>query len=120
SGTAAVMLAFATLADGALVLGLLATLGGVCNATAQLGANVFIAQFLPVHRQGIGFAVKQSAMPGASLAAGLSLPAIALTLGWRWAFAAGALLTLGAVLVVRLRLPAESPARSDPPVVDAS
>ena len=60
------------------MLAALAAAAGMCNATAQLSANVFIARDLPAHRQGLGFAVKQSAMPGASLVAGLTLPAIAL------------------------------------------
>lgn len=89
-------------------LAVLAALSGVCNATAQLSANVFIARDLPVHRQGLGFAVKQSAMPGASLVAGLTLPAVALTLGWRWVFVLGAALAGGAGVLVRATLPAET------------
>lgn len=108
-GTTAVELAIAGAARGPVVLGLLAGAGGVCNATAQLGANVFIATSLPLHRQGIGFAVKQSAMPGASLVAGLALPALGLTVGWRWAFVAAAALTATAVAVVRIRLPEAGP-----------
>ncbi len=99
-----VQLAIATVAGRAEVLALLAAVAGVANATAQLGANVFIARCLPVHRQGIGFAVKQSAMPGASLLAGLALPSIATTLGWRWVFVAGAALSGAALLAVRVRL----------------
>jgi predicted MFS family arabinose efflux permease len=111
SGTTAVQLAIAAAARGPLALGLLAGAGGVCNATAQLGANVFIATSLPLHRQGIGFAVKQSAMPGASLVAGLALPALGLTVGWRWAFVAAAALSATAVAVVRARLPEAPPTR---------
>jgi predicted MFS family arabinose efflux permease len=66
---------------------------------------VFIARDLPLHRQGIGFAVKQSAMPGASLVAGLALPLIALTLGWRWVFVGGAALALGALVGIRRAVP---------------
>jgi MFS family permease len=106
------------------VLSVLAAAAGVCNATAQLSANVFIARDLPAHRQGLGFAVKQSAMPGASLVAGLTLPAIALTLGWRWVFLLGASLAGAAMVLVRARLPldvqrteahARAAAREDPP-----
>jgi predicted MFS family arabinose efflux permease len=104
-GTAAVQLGIAATAQAVVALGALAAVGGVCNATAQLGANVFIARGLAPNRQGIGFAVKQSAMPGASLVAGLALPAVALTLGWRWAFAMGAVLTAAALVAIRRRLP---------------
>lgn len=106
AGTVVVEVLVAGAARSAWSIGALSAAGGVCNATAQLGANVFIARHLPLHRQGIGFAVKQSAMPGASILAGLSLPAIAVPFDWRWAFAVAALLTTGALCVVRARLPA--------------
>lgn len=109
AGTAAVQLAIAVLAHDAVVLGLLSAVGGVCNATSQLGANVFIARHVAPRRQGVGFAVKQSAMPGASLVAGLALPAVAIPFGWRWAFALGAAFTVVAWVVVRTRLPETRP-----------
>ena len=106
-GAASVELLTAAGARTSWTIAVLAACGGVCNATAQLGANVFIARNLPLRRQGIGFAIKQSAMPGASMVAGLTLPAVALTLGWRWAFAFGGVLTLGALVMVRRNLPPE-------------
>lgn len=90
------------------VLAIVAAAAGICNATAQLSANVFIARDLPVQRQGVGFAVKQSAMPGASLVAGLALPTVALTLGWRWVFVLGSAVAAGALVVIRMRLPADA------------
>lgn len=107
SCAALVDVAVALLARHPALLALLAACGGVANATAQLGANVFIARDLPAQRQGIGFAIKQSAMPGASLVAGLTLPAIGLTLGWRWAFVLGAVLTAVALVLVRRNLPVD-------------
>ncbi len=100
-----VQLGVAGLARHPAALALLAAAGGVANATAQLSANVFIARDLPLHRQGLGFAVKQSAMPGASLVAGLTLPTLALTVGWRWVFVTGAVLAAAAAAVVAARLP---------------
>lgn len=104
SGTVVVQLAIAT-AQHVVALAVMAAAGGVFNATAQLGANVFIARQMPPHRQGIGFAVKQSAMPGASLLAGVALPAVALPLGWRWAFVLGAGAALAALAVTWRRVP---------------
>lgn len=104
AGTAAIQLLMAVAATGPAVLGALAAAAGICNATAQLSANVFIARDLPPQRQGVGFAVKQSAMPGASLVAGVALPAVALTVGWRWVFVLGAALSSVAVLLVRTGL----------------
>ena len=110
SVTTIVQLALAAAPPWPVALALFAAIGGVANATSQLSANVYIARYLPLHRQGIGFAVKQSAMPGASLVAGLLLPSVALTLGWRWVFVVGAGLSAVAMLAVRIRLaPAATP-----------
>ena len=68
--------------------------GGVANALAQPAANLFIARTVPAARLGMAFAVKQSGIPAATLLGGLAVPTIALTVGWRWAFVAGALLPI--------------------------
>lgn len=75
----------------ATLLGWLA-LGGVANALAQPAANLFIARTVEEARLGIAFAVKQSGIPAATLLGGLAVPSIALTVGWRWAFVAAAVL----------------------------
>ncbi|MEI2698903.1 MAG: MFS transporter [Microthrixaceae bacterium] len=111
SGTVVMQLLIAGAVRHPALLAAIAAGAGVCNATAQLSANVFVARDLPLHRQGVGFAVKQSAMPGAALVAGLALPTIALTVGWKWVFVLSSTLALVALVVVRDRLPAD--ARSD-------
>ena len=68
---------------------------GFGNAVVQPSGNVAITVGVPLRRQGLAFGVKQAAGPGAALAAGLAVPALALTLGWRWGFAAAGLLSLG-------------------------
>lgn len=68
--------------------------GGFANALAQPAANLFIATTVRAERLGLAFAVKQSGIPGATLLGGLAVPTIALTVGWRWAFVAGALLPI--------------------------
>lgn len=109
AAVAVVQLLIAAIADSAWLLALLASLAGVANSTAQLSANVYIATQMRYERQGIGFAVKQSAMPGASLVAGVALPTVALTLGWRWVFVLAGLLSAAMVAAVIRWLP-------DPPV----
>jgi 4-diphosphocytidyl-2-C-methyl-D-erythritol kinase len=49
-----------------------------------------LARRVEVARRATAFAVKQSAIPAAMLLGGLAVPALALTVGWRWAFAGGA------------------------------
>jgi predicted MFS family arabinose efflux permease len=58
-----------------------------------------VASHVPRHRFGLAFAVKQSGIPLATLLAGLAVPAIALTIGWRYGYAVAAALALGAALL---------------------
>lgn len=74
--------------------------GGFANALAQPAANLFIATTVRAERLGLAFAVKQSGIPGATLLGGLAVPTIALTVGWRWAFVAGALLPIAGGLTI--------------------
>jgi MFS family permease len=67
-------------------------LGGIGNTLGQLAMNLLLARGISADRQGLAFGAKQAAVPLAALLAGLSLPAIGLTLGWRWAFLLAALL----------------------------
>lgn len=83
---------------------------GVANALGQPAANVLVTQGVPAHRRGMGFGVKQSAIPAATTLAGASVPAVALTVGWRWAFVIMAGIGVIAVLMVP-RLPDPQPSR---------
>lgn len=67
-------------------------LAGLANTMAQPAANIVVSQRIPFERQGIAMAVKQSAIPAATILAGVAVPVIGLTVGWRWAFVGGALL----------------------------
>jgi len=68
--------------------------GGIANAFIQVGANHLLAVDVPLRQQGIAYGVKQSAVPLAAVLAGLSVPVIGLTVGWRAAYAGGALVGL--------------------------
>lgn len=63
---------------------------GLGNAVAQPAANLAIIRGVPTGRQGLAFGVKQAAVPGGSVLAGIAVPLIGLTIGWRWAFIASA------------------------------
>ena len=76
---------------------------GLPNSLAQPASNLLIAQGVPAARRGMGFGVKQSSIPTATLLAGVAVPAIALTIGWRWVFViAGAIGLLAAAVVPEL------------------
>lgn len=93
-------LGIALLARSFASLVVLLGVAGVANALAQPAANLLIARALPAHRQGVAFAVKQSAIPLATLLAGAAVPAVALTVGWQWGFAGAAVLACASALTV--------------------
>jgi MFS family permease len=101
--SALVLALMATVSSWASLLTLLLIAGMVSSAT-QPAANLFLARRIPSARQGVAFGIKQAAVPGAALAGGLAVPGLALTVGWRWAFAIGAgLAVVAAALVPRPR-----------------
>lgn len=78
-------------------------LSGIAYALGQTAVNVFLATAVPAGRQGMALGVKQAAIPMSGTLAGLAVPVFALTLGWRSAFWAFAVLAvIGAVAVPRL------------------
>ncbi|MHB1710448.1 MAG: MFS transporter [Acidimicrobiales bacterium] len=77
---------------------LLVVAGMVSSATAT-ATNVFLARRTrPVHL-GRAFGIKQAAVPLATVIGGLAVPAVAVTIGWRWAFVIAG---LGALATSRL------------------
>jgi MFS family permease len=68
--------------------------GGVGNALAQPATNLYLARTVGRERLGLAFGVKQSAIPCATLLGGIAVPAVALTVGWRWAYVLAAVAAL--------------------------
>ena len=93
------LLGIAALASDLVTLLVFLGLAGVSNALAQIGSNLALARAVPAHRQGLAYGLKQAAIPTATLLAGLAVPALALTVGWRWAFGLAAALALPLALV---------------------
>ncbi|MEU8073250.1 MFS transporter [Micromonospora sp. NPDC049151] len=94
------LLAVAGLARSYPVLVALLALSAAANALGQLASNAALAEHVPASRQGLSFGVKQAAVPAATLLAGLAVPTVALTAGWRWAFVAAAVAALAALPAV--------------------
>ncbi|MTK02747.1 MFS transporter [Micromonospora sp. CP22] len=82
-----------------VLVGLLAV-AGTANALGQLSSNALLARHVPPRRQGLSFGVKQAAIPLSTLLAGVAVPTLALTVGWRWAFVAAAGAALAALPAV--------------------
>ena len=96
--SASALVALALASSYPFILAALAV-AGMANALAQIGTNQALAQVVPADRQGFAFGVKQSAVPASTLLAGLAVPLVGLTFGWRASFFAGVLLAIGYVLV---------------------
>jgi MFS family permease len=98
--SAASLLGVALLAGSWAGLVACLVLGGLANAVSHPAANLSLAREVPAGHQGLSFGIKQAAIPVATLLAGLAVPTIAVTLGWRWAFAGGAALALAVAVLV--------------------
>ncbi len=77
--------------------------GGVGSALGQPAANRLVVTAVPRDRQGLGFGIKQSSQPGATMLAGLSVPILGVTFGWRSAFLAAPVLAVLAAFAARGR-----------------
>lgn len=99
-GSAASLLGVAILARSWTGLVACLVLGGLANATTHPATHLSLARNVPAGRQGLSFGIKQAAIPTATLLAGLAVPTLALTVGWRWAFAGAAALALLVALAV--------------------
>lgn len=102
-GSSLCLLGLALVGDQAWMMAVL-WLAALPNSLGQPSSNLLVAQGVPVTRRGLGFGVKQSAIPLATLLAGFAVPAVALTIGWRWVFVIGGVLGLVAAASVP-RLP---------------
>lgn len=98
---AVLLLAIAGVAHSLTTLALLLVVAGMANALAQPSTNLHLAVNLPSGIQGRAFGLKQASVPMASLLGGLAVPSIALTIGWRWAFVAAAVLSALAAPIVK-------------------
>ncbi len=97
AGTGAATFFIAGFARGTWALGLALFLAGASSALAQPAMAALLVGAVRTESQGIAFGIKQAAGPASSLVAGLALPLVALSLGWRWAFV---ILGTGAILTI--------------------
>lgn len=116
-GKAALIVVFGTSAAAFAVFGLTAALvmlfvGSAIAALSQAGGNpstnTLIGQVLPRGDRGVVTGIKQSGVQAGIAVAGLTLPAIALWLGWRQAMLVVALGPILAGLVAMLVVPKTS------------
>lgn len=85
-GSAVCLGGIALMVHDTVTLSLFLIIGGLANSFANPSANLLLVDVVPVGRRALALGVKQAAIPMATLLAGLSIPVLGLTLGWRWAF----------------------------------
>ena len=91
------MLAIAAFAHSAWQFGVILAVAGMGNALNQPSANLMLTTHIGPDRLGFALATKQSGMPAAAVLGGAAVPAIALTVGWQWAYVAGAVIAVTAI-----------------------
>lgn len=101
TAAAGILLGIAATARSWVMLAAWLACAGVVNAVAQPAADLALARGVPARWQGTAYGARTGSVPVATLLAGAAVPALGLTVGWRWAFATGALLSVGYALVAR-------------------
>lgn len=76
----------------------LLAIAGAANALGQLAVNIYVSQKTLPHQQGTAYGIKQSAIPVAGLFAGLAVPLLGVTIGWRYTFVVFAITVAALVL----------------------
>lgn len=85
------MVGIATLSTSWTMLAIWLAIAGVASGFSSPTANLGLARQVAPSRQGLAFGIKQAAVPAGTLIAGLAIPVVALTIGWRWAYGLAAL-----------------------------
>ncbi len=92
-------------------------IAGASTALAHPVSNSLIVHQVAPRNRAFAFGLKQAAIPAATFVAGISVPVLALTLGWRWAFGVAsvfAILFLPILFRVVPRVPAATVWRAGP------
>lgn len=97
---AIVLASIAAFAHSSLELGCLLFFAGVISSAVMPATNLFLARRVPSAKQGTAFGIKQAAQPSAALIGGLAVPALAVTVGWRWAFVAASALSIVTAMII--------------------
>jgi predicted MFS family arabinose efflux permease len=90
-------------AESTPVIAAALVVSGISASLTQTASNLSIARCVIPSRHGWLFGIKHACVPAAMFLAGLAVPTIALTVGWRWAFRIAAVLAVLTAALVPLR-----------------
>lgn len=91
---ALILFAMGSFVHSFVMLAIALVLAGFVSAATATATNLFLARRSDPNWQGLIFGIKQAAVPLATLLGGVAVPAIALTLGWRFAFIGAGIIAL--------------------------
>ncbi|MDP6077244.1 MAG: MFS transporter [Acidimicrobiales bacterium] len=97
-GSGLTQIGMATVARNAWTIGALFIVGGLAAAMSRPAADFALTRSVPPCRHGLLFGLKHAAAPAAVMLGGLAVPGFALTIGWRWAYIAGAAISFSIFL----------------------
>ncbi len=108
--SALTLLALGLVVDSWPLLVAVLCVGNLSIAFVDPGLAILVGRAVPEHLQGLAFGIKEASIPSATLLAGVAVPTIALTVGWRWAFALGVVpLTIVLLLLPGLSMKPKPP-----------
>ncbi len=97
-GSAAILVFIAIAVRNVTALAISLVVAATLYGMANPAANLALARAIPSERRGLVFGLKHAGIPSSSLLAGLAVPLVTLTLGWRWTFGLAGL--VGMVVLV--------------------
>lgn len=104
-GAAVALLTIGALANAYHTLLVALAVAGLANGVVHPAANLLLVRHVPRQYQGLAFGTKQAAILLATMLSGLAVPAVALTIGWRWAFVLAGLAAITICLYAVTREP---------------
>jgi len=87
------------------ILVLFVVVSGIGTAFTRPASSLLVARAVTPSHQGAALRIEKQRHPGAALLAGLAVPSIGLTIGWRWSFAIAAALCLGVFKILPREIP---------------
>ncbi len=115
-GAIVVLIAIAVGARSTITLALLLMASAVMYGFANPSANLALAESVDPHRRALTFGLKHAGIPFSTMLAGLAVPLLIVSFGWRWAFvAATALGVVVLALVPSRQTPQDSVKRVEDP-----
>ncbi len=113
-GTGVLLLAMSVAIRNLASLAVLLMVAAFFYGFGNPAANTALAEIVSRERQGVVFGLKHAGIPTSTLLAGLAVPLIIVNAGWRWSFAAGAVVAAGVYLLIPPDAPGPGDATTSP------